>query len=203
MYLQVPVAPIRILGIDPGVNTLGVSVIEFTPGLPYRRVLAAFTIKTASHVDDTSTLVENFGVRQGKLRYIFQQLYSVLMDYQPSAVVAEAPFMGKFAKSYEVLVEVRDAIKAAVMAWNPGLFFETIEPLNVKMAVGMKLTKENRRDKSAVKNHLAMIPTIIWPSGRSIHHCDEHTVDAVAVAYWKIEIIEAGFRMLDYYHSPN
>lgn len=185
MYLPTASAPIRIMSLDPGSSKLGVSIIEMCPSTNYVNIVFATTIEPGKWVDKDHVVVDTFGMRTAKIKWIEQQLYYLLCQFHPSMLIAEAPYMGRFATSFEALVEVRDAIKGAIMSYNPGLYFETIEPLNVKMAVGINLNRENRKDKNAVRKALAELPNVIWAPGLSIETSDEHTVDAIAVGYWK------------------
>lgn len=176
---------VRICSVDPGTATLGFSILDVDLISGNVSVVHAETLKSTKEIDKDHVFVETQGARAAKLAYYRWRLFRLLHAYNPSMLIAEAPYMGRFANSYAALVEVRKIIQHTVMEYNPGLFFETIEPLNVKMAVGIKLTKENRKDKNAVRKAIALLPNVVWLNGITLEQCDEHTVDAIAVGYWK------------------
>lgn len=180
------VPPIRLLSIDPGTATMGAAIMEMRPDSPIVNVLYTNTLRSGPHVSEDHILSENFGVREHKICWYRDQVYYHLAAFLPAMVIAEAPYQGRFATSFEALTEVKAGIKAAIQMWNPGLYFETIEPLNAKMSVGLKLTRENRKDKDAVRNCIIRLSNIHWLNGTSPANCTEHEIDAIAVGYWKI-----------------
>ena len=176
---------IRIVGIDPGTSTLGFSVLDVNLDTRLVEVVFVKTLKSTKEVDLDHILTVNHGNRMVKIDFLYNAIYRLLWQFHPHMLIAEAPFMGRFAASYAALVEVRKGIIQAAADYNPGMFFETIEPLNVKAAVGVRLDKKTRKDKMAVKKAIATIPNLTWANGFSLDPLDEHSVDAIGVGYWK------------------
>lgn len=75
-----------IIGIDPGTNILGYSVIKVTGG--EAKTLVIGVIKLGKFTD-----------RYQKLRHIFERLTSILEQYQPDEMALEAPFFGENVQS--------------------------------------------------------------------------------------------------------
>lgn len=111
----------RILGIDPGTQYLGVGIVE---GDGPRLV----------HVDHELLTPKDFDVLPDKLAYIFDTLTDVIVKYRPEAVSIENVFHGKNARSAIVLAHARAV--AILAATKQGLPVFEYAPSQVKRAVG-------------------------------------------------------------------
>ena len=92
----------RILGIDPGTNVLGYSIIQVNNKT---LTLIEFGVVTMKHLPS----------HQLKLRRIFERLQELIAQHSPSQVAIEAPFFGKNVQSMLKLGRAQGvAIAAAI-----------------------------------------------------------------------------------------
>ena len=93
----------RILGIDPGTNVLGYSIIQVER--TNKLSLVEFGVVTMKHLPS----------QQLKLKRIFERLQELISLHQPSQVAIEAPFYGKNVQSMLKLGRAQGvAIAAAI-----------------------------------------------------------------------------------------
>lgn len=175
----------RILGIDPGVNTLGVSILDYTGG-DALNVVAAFTIKTEELLSVNPQTGEVLGVRGAKLLLIEHKLLDIMLHFQPEMVASEAPFLGRFPQAYAALVECMVSIRKAYYAYKPHLKLTAIDPPTVKMAVSVYARSNNKDDMTkAVREYPGLILNDI-----DYDSLDEHSIDAIAVAICKHRFLQ-------------
>lgn len=110
----------KILGVDPGTNMTGYSIIE-GHGNEVRLVTAG--IFDLRHYDDHQT----------KLKEIFLQLQEIIETYLPRHLAIEAPFYGKNVQSMLKLGRAQGVAMAAAMTM--GLEIHEYAPKKIKMAV--------------------------------------------------------------------
>ena len=92
----------RILGIDPGTNVLGYSIIQIDNK---NLSLVEFGVITMKHLSS----------QQLKLKRIFERLQELIAQHNPSQVAIEAPFYGKNVQSMLKLGRAQGvAIAAAI-----------------------------------------------------------------------------------------
>ena len=111
----------RILGIDPGTNVLGFAFIDVT-GQKFE--LVEMGVLTFKHIGEEQT---------DKLRYIFEQVQDLIMQYKPAEMAIEAPFFGKNPQSMLKLGRAQGVAIAAGMV--NGLEIAEYMPKKIKRAV--------------------------------------------------------------------
>lgn len=116
-----PVAPVRILGIDPGTNALGFAIIDAD-----KRQIQVLDIGvvTFQHVGTEQTV---------KLRYIFEQVQDLIRQHHPTEMAIEAPFFGKNVQSMLKLGRAQGVAIAAGMV--NGLEITEYMPKKIKRAI--------------------------------------------------------------------
>lgn len=172
---------VSIVGVDPGTNTLGCAVL----GLDID-TLNITSIYTHTYVGEwmpmSDTLIAHHGDRYARLYAIQNALTSLFDSVNPLYIGCEAPFINvRRPQAYGALVQAVDRVQQASINHKPYVQFRLVEPLRVKMAVGAKFTS----DKTAVWNAMCGIPEIINCLGP--FQPDEHSVDAIAVAYYIVK----------------
>ena len=111
---------VKILGVDPGTNVLGYSIIEvYGDDI---RVLDLGTIK----LDRKSS-------HQTRLKEIFLQLQEVIETFLPQVMAIEAPFFGKNVQSMLKLGRAQGVAMAAAMTM--GVEIAEYSPKKIKKAV--------------------------------------------------------------------
>jgi crossover junction endodeoxyribonuclease RuvC len=150
-------ASVRVLGIDPGYDRLGLAVIEKTNGKDTLLFSACFeTPKTNAHAK--------------RLQGVGDELSRVIREFHPTNAALETLFFSKNQKTALKVAEARGVILATLAHHN--LTIHELSPADVKIGV----TGYGRADKQQV---IAMIPRII-----SLPQCKRHDdeYDAIAIA---------------------
>lgn len=109
-----------ILGIDPGTNILGYSVIHC------RHDKISLISMSTIHMDSQSSAYE-------KLEHIYTSLSGVIRTYSPKEMAIEAPFYGKNVQSMLKLGRAQGVAIAAAMV--SGLPVQEYSPKKVKSAI--------------------------------------------------------------------
>jgi crossover junction endodeoxyribonuclease RuvC len=149
---------LRIIGIDPGYERLGIAVIERKEKQP-DRLLFSECFKTSAKLDFTDRLL-----------LLGQEIARVLAEYQPQVMGIETLFLDNNHKSAMFVSEARGVIEYE--AAKNGLKIYQFSPMQIKSAT----TGYGQSDKSQV---VAMIPRLIKIE-KEIQHDDEY--DAIACA---------------------
>ncbi len=110
----------RILGIDPGTNVLGYSIIQASNN---KLVLIEFGVVTMKHLPS----------QQLKLKRIFERLQELIALHGPSQVAIEAPFYGKNVQSMLKLGRAQGVAIAAAI--TKGIEVTEYSPKKIKQSV--------------------------------------------------------------------
>lgn len=112
--------PYKIIGVDPGTNITGYSIIEIKANKP-------ILITTGS------MKLTGFGDHQTKLKEIFLQIQDIIESYLPKEMAIEAPFYGKNVQSMLKLGRAQGVAMAAAMTM--GLNIYEYSPKKIKLAI--------------------------------------------------------------------
>ena len=148
----------RVLGIDPSVQSTGFGIIEYS--------------------DDNYTVLKYGAIKPSrrllfhhKVNMIRDQLERIIQSYRPTEVAIENPFYAQNIKTAITLGQVRGAVLVAVASHDCDLY--EYSPLEIKKAV----TGYGRADKDQVKT---MIRTLLNIRGPDL---GTDASDALATAY--------------------
>lgn len=182
LYVPPSARTCTICGIDPGTNTLGCALLEVDID-----TLAVHSIYTHTYVGEmlphSESLEIGYGDRLARLDALKQSLWSIFEASRPLYIGCEAPFINpRRPMAYGALVEAVGAVQAAVIAYNVRTVFRLVPPSLVKKAVQAK-----SNDKDAVWEGMLRIPEIVVALNG--FRPDEHSVDAIAVAYYVLQQI--------------
>lgn len=136
-------------------------------------------------------LVEIHGERYVRLLAHEENLVGYFSYWQPHNVVSESPYMGRFPQAYAALVECVNAVRRAVYRYDAFKPLIVVDPMNVKLAVGVSGKGQKRGNTDQINKHavkaglinLINSGNLLNPSLIDIDALDEHSVDALAVAY--------------------
>lgn len=179
-YQQLPHTA-NIIGIDPGSETLGLSVI--TVDVTNLQIISTqaqtFTGSKLPYMNEWDSEIHNN--RFSRIQSHYQNLLNIFYYYQPIQIASEAPFYNpRMPMAFEVLVEVMNAIRRATHDYSQWRHLYTVPPSNVKNAV--KATGgAGKVDVKACLNELR--PTLKLINDHEFEMFDEHSIDAIAVAY--------------------
>lgn len=148
----------KILGVDPGTNVLGYSIIEVSNN--HVHLIDLGTIKLDRRQD-----------HQTRLKEIFLQLQEVIETYLPEVMAIEAPFFGKNVQAMLKLGRAQGVAMAAAMTM--GLEIAEYSPKKIKQAV--------TGNGNAAKEQVAAMLTQLL--NRPVEHAGYDASDALATAY--------------------
>jgi crossover junction endodeoxyribonuclease RuvC len=147
----------RIMGIDPGTNILGYSIIEIRK-------------KKTFLVDYGVINMKKHASGYGKLQTIFKGVQELIVVHQPAELAIEAPFFGKNVQSMLKLGRAQGVAIAAAMTQN--LEVTEYSPKKIKKAI----TGKGGASKEQVAS---MVQTLL---GVKIDQNNHDATDALAVA---------------------
>lgn len=174
----------KVVGIDPGSNSLGFACIEFDiPTLEITKTYS-FTIKPEKFVQ-SETITESHGGRYARIYKLSDAIHSEFLSGMPNDVVCESPFMSRRQPmAYGALMEVVYAVRQALCDYNPDQPLYLIDPPRAKQAVGAAGNAGKEEVLSAIlklEDELCFDTEL--SNGKSLKELDEHSSDAIAIAY--------------------
>jgi Holliday junction resolvasome RuvABC endonuclease subunit len=176
----------RVVGIDPGSQTLGVAVIEFdviTNSITSTQARTFVGDKLPFYPFD-NFLSETNGDRLARIQKHKQNLFNIFKDTNPISIGCESPFYSQRRPSaFGVLMEVLTAIRNAVNEYSSWQTLYIIDPPTIKKAVGAA----GNADKNAMKNKVLQMQDLNFNG--DINQLDEHSIDAIAVAYCRYKTL--------------
>lgn len=171
---------LRIMGVDPGTENLGMSlgVCDFRTPVYQIEQATTFDVKSLIHKSNTY-LVEHHSRNIAMYVSVYNLVYQAVHDLQPDLVICESPYMDRrFPLSYMLLSLCVQAVHQAVKDYSIFIQFETIDPASAKMGVG---AKGNSGDKD--KMRAAVLGTKHITSHFDLNTLDEHAMDSIAIGY--------------------
>lgn len=188
--LTLPTQPggVRVLGIDPGTTTLGFSLISTYDD--YAVVEKAYTHKAHDRHRDYLDVAKEHGEWFSRLMQHVTEFEDLLNTYRPQFVVSESPFLGRFPKSFERLVQCLLVLRIKLFEKDPNNTLYTIDPVSVKKKLGISLGRgksDERKSKELVATCVFNRQYLRWPDTINRDELDEHSTDATAVGLYFIE----------------
>ena len=179
-----------IVSIDPGSTFLGVGIIKVDAASMEIESSTAFTLNGAKLSSEDDWIMETHGDRVARILSLEIELLRIFRSVRPNFICSESPFINtKFPASGLALTEVMWGIRSAVMKYDQWVILETLPPSNVKQAIGCKgnAVKDDMLAKIvSMKNKFKYIGKM------PIEKLDEHSVDALAVGYYKYTQLKLG-----------
>lgn len=170
----------RVVGIDPGTDTLGVSLIEVDLRTSELILLDSVTYRGQLLARSDPLRIEKHGDRFARLMGHRSNLLYYFQQAQPHAFACEAPYMGRFPQAYAALTECVLVIKQAVELYDPFKKLYLYDPPTVKKSVSVN---GKSGDKEAMRRAISQLRDLQNPSGISFAVLDEHSIDSIAVSY--------------------
>lgn len=180
LYPKQPEYIARLIGIDPGTQSLGLCCM-WIDALSLQITNIEATTFIGDKLPQLTWMQENHSDRFARIYAHRQNLLNTFNHYQPVWIRSEAPFINmRRPQAFAALIEIVDAIRLAVAEYDRGIGLELIDPSTVKKSVGAS----GGADKNGVKASISRIDEI--SSKINISLLDEHSIDSVAVAYSKL-----------------
>ncbi len=155
----------RILGIDPGFERLGIAILEKTKSDKKERVLFSECFKTSAKLEFSE-----------RLRLIGEEVRKIIKEYKPEILSIETLFLTTNHKTVMHVAEARGVV--IYEASRAGLKIFEASPPQIKIAT----TGSGRADKMQVMKMVKILVDInnfkTCPPGRE----SDDELDAIAVA---------------------
>ena len=187
LVLPVQETYFRIIAIDPGTNTLGVAVLDVCMSKGSVTLQESFTVVSNTNLRHYPNVLLAHGERYAKLYSHSEKLRALFEEWEPHAVICESPFLGRFPQAFEALVECKIMIRRALQQYEPTMSLETVDPPTAKKAVG---APGKGGDKYAVRDAVLTLKDLTVSDSVDILSLDEHSIDAIAVGYYKVRQIQ-------------
>jgi len=167
---------IRLLGIDPGSNALGLAKIDYDVRTSKIIHANAWTSKTDRLPMGDMLGEDAHGERFIKIRRQKENLRRVLENLRPNIVCCETPFFNMLRPSaFAPLVETLYAIREVCFEYNPSMDFIAMAPKVIKATLGANANA----DKPAMLAQFKKVKeTMYCPV--DLDRLDEHAIDALA-----------------------
>ena len=188
--LQVPPGDhiLRLIGIDPGTDTLGVAALEVdlvhlqATVVDAQTFVAKYAMKYGVHYQ---SIGDKLGARYGRLRSHADAIMAYFCDFRPHDVACESPFMGRHAEAFQALTECLDMLRWSAYRYDPSVGFTLVTPPQAKKAVGVSHQGTTKDDIKVAIAGMLQQPAqygLHYRANCPLEHLDEHSVDALAVA---------------------
>lgn len=172
---------IRVVGIDPGTDTLGVAVVDVNIETKEYKLMYGHTFHASKYVNYYPEMVQARGSRDVRLMVLRRKLVEFFMLAEPELIAAESPFLqrGKVS-AFEALVECYAMMREAVWGYSSLITLQRIDPVTVKNYVGVS---HKGTDKTDVHRAVNAIYKDRCSEHVDLSTFDEHANDAVAVCH--------------------
>lgn len=174
----------KVAGIDPGTDSLGLAFMDVSfKDYSIKKTIAS-TIIASKLVKDDSWLSQTHNFRTARIYKLRETLLKNFNNLQPAVIVCESPFFNpRMPGAFQPLVEILTGIRDVVIqydSWKP-LFL--IDPSTIKKGVGAP----GNADKILMKKKVIELTDINFDGDVALTDLDEHSIDAIAVAYCHIQ----------------
>ena len=172
----------NLIGIDPGSDKLGIACLKIDLDTLEILESTANTIIASKLVSDQSFFAQVHSYRTARIYRLKEEILKYFNKIQPSVISCESPFFNpRRPGAFQPLVEVLAMIKDAVIEydlWQP-LFL--IDPSSIKNSV----KAPGNADKDRMKVAVLALNDLKFDG--DIEKLDEHSIDALAVAYCRLK----------------
>lgn len=177
MFTLPTLQDIKIVGIDPGTTSLGLTVISIDPYTYQINSINANTYLAKNLPTYNKYLSSVHGDLMARVSAYKEFLVDLFREIKPSLIGSESPFFYRtHPGAYGPLVETLAAIREAVWIYDNNLPLFTVPPSNVKQAIGAK--------GNAKKEDMIIALSNFKPFNLDqsfINQLDEHSIDSIAV----------------------
>lgn len=177
----------RTIGIDPGTNCCGFSVIDKNIITGEIYIPQVTTVYKKDLLSINHSFITLYGERQAVIALYGNYFSMLIQAMQPNAVVCESPFFRRGnISAFRALTEQLTTFRNTVFNWDFTVPFITVDPPSAKRAVD---ATEISKNKDPVKDGVRALcfnyhPLIHFES------LDEHSIDSIAVAYSHVKNIK-------------
>ena len=171
---------VKLVGIDPGSSNLGFAWLEYDLLTSKIVRTQATTFNGVKLMKLDTWAIEMHGERASRIKALKNKLLNSFLELMPIQIVCEGAFFNQLRpNAFEVLIEVRTAIKEAISDYDCWKTIYLIDPPTVKKGVGAP----GNAKKDVIKQCVLALPDLNYEGTVSLNDLDEHAIDALAIAY--------------------
>jgi Holliday junction resolvasome RuvABC endonuclease subunit len=175
-----------IVGIDPGTHSLGYAVLTIDVATLAIRRTTAMTFIATKLLAKEAWMTDAHGERVARIAALEEALWLSFIRDQPLMIASESPFFNPGRPmAFGALIEILAAIRQATIRYDVWRRLYLIDPPSVKNAVGAR----GDGNKDAVKKRILNMAELNYEGPVDISLLDEHSLDAIAVAYARYKSI--------------
>ena len=175
--------PFRIIGIDPGTDTLGVSALDVDLHTAGVSVIDSRTLLGSQLIRGNQRVADLYGSRFARLQALEQSLGYYFHDFRPHAIISESPYFNKNRpQAYGALVEAMGMLQRAVYTYCSSICLETVDPASNKANLGVS---GKSGDKDLMKAAVLRLHQLGNPNEIDLALLDEHSIDSLTVGWYK------------------
>jgi len=181
----------KIIGIDPGTTNLGLAVMSVDIKTMLILNTTALTFNAAKLISKDNWNCEVHSDRFDRILSLKESLMQTFMLYHPNVVCVESPFFGRsHPNAFQALTEVLTAIRDVLYQYNPWTELILVSPSEAKQAIMAK----GNATKEIMKEKLLLLASEFHLDPRlNINELDEHSIDAIAIAYYAYTQVKNSF----------
>lgn len=186
--------PYRVVGLDPGTDTMGVATIDVFLGMNQAPMLIEVVTFSGEQLSrNYRSVVRYHSERTARLLAHEDNLVGYFGYTMPHSITAESPFLSRFPQAFAALTLCFEAIRRAVYRYNAFMPLIAIDPPTVKLCVGVKGRGTTKDDVKRGLLKAIAAGRLLNPYQIDIAALDEHSVDAIVVALTRAEFVQANF----------
>lgn len=175
---------VKLVGIDPGSSNLGFAWLEYD--LITKKIVRtrATTFNGVKLIKQDTWAVEMHGEKASRIKALKEKLLQNFLELRPIQIVCEGAFFNQLRpNAFEVLIEVRIAIKEAISMYDCWRTIYLIDPPTVKK--GVKAPGNAKKD--VIKQCVLALPDLCFEGEVALSDLDEHAIDALAIVYTRYQ----------------
>lgn len=185
-------AYLKLVCIDPGTDTLGISTLHYYPKLKKIIVISAETFSGAKlskrDYNIRDLIFDNTPSKIQRLSALSNVIYDYLIDVSPDIIVAESAFLkyGR-ATAFEALVETLCMIREVIKRYDISTPLYVISPKAAKKAIGTVIKKKMDKDDARFALHKYIDENELVECDIDLNILDEHSTDSLVVGLGFLE----------------
>lgn len=177
--------PYRVVGIDPGTDTLGVACLDVDLVTFEISLTDARTLHGARMLGGRKELVRVHGARFARLDALEDELVEYFYEADVHAIISESPFFNpRRPGAGAALVEGVMMVRHALIRFNRFIPLNTIDPASAKAFLKVSGKSGDKTLMTAAVQKLFISGALKNPEGFRLSDLDEHSIDAIAIGYY-------------------
>lgn len=176
----------RVVGVDPGSRTFGLSVLDYDL-IEKKIILRHAETFNADRVLNEKSIEQVLGERGARHAKCREFVLERLRYFEPQLVSCESAFMRvRFVTAYRSLVEGIVMVREAVYAYDNTISTHLVDPPTAKKAVGAPGKGGDKESVRIAIKKLIRDKKLFVSEDVDIDSLDEHSIDSIAIGYWLI-----------------